>query len=327
MSPAGPEGMPLDRFRRDVLSDLLALANPKAPSTRHKHDARRCDELEARTGQLSAQEQADLGAYLIRLRQYDKAIRVLSSPAALDHPLYAALANLGTAYQQTGQLDSAAFSLQRLKRRGRWEGLPDVSLAWYRRAEEYHLRLVLLRNGELRLAPGQGPRPPEHVDDLFGPVGSPVHFVGESGHYEAGRIAANERRKLPSDAIALVEQLLVWLPEDTRLYWLLGELFNASGDVQAAATVMEDCVWNRGWTAEELKDHRRILKEARPAPALDVADLRAPPAARTTPPPTDWLPSRRRAVAVAVIAAAAMAALTIFQIRELRRRRRRPPPS
>lgn len=326
-APAGPvwtsagiDPMPFDRFRRDVLSELRGLANLNPPSARRRQYVRRCEDLQARarSARLGVQEQADLGAYLMRLRQYDDAIRILSVPAAEERPSGAVLANLGTAYQQAGQLDRAAFFLQRLRRRGRWEGLTPAQLAWYRRAEEYHLKLVLLRSSEPPPAPGQ--RPPEHVDNLFGPADAPVRFVGESGHYEAGRIAPAERAKLPPDAVAIVEQLLVWLPDDTRLYWLLGELFNAQGDVAAAVAILEECVWARGWTAEELKEHRRLLKEAKlPATAEEISLPPAPQ--RTLPPQPDWLPSRGRIIAVGVIVAAVAVILVIFQIREVRRRR------
>src|SRR5262249_51522975 len=39
---------------------------------------------------------------------------------------------------------------------------------------------------------------------------------------------------------AVVQQLLVWMPEDARLIWLLGELLNANGDIVSARTVFSE---------------------------------------------------------------------------------------
>jgi hypothetical protein len=86
--------------------------------------------------------------------------------------------------------------------------------------------------------------------------------VGDSGRYEAGKIAASERAKLPPDAVAIVQQLLIWLPDDTLLYWQYGELLNANGDVTSAAQVFDDCAWRRRLDSAELKQHRQIVTEA-----------------------------------------------------------------
>ena len=51
----------------------------------------------------------------------------------------------------------------------------------------------------------------------------PVRFANDGGIYQPGALATAERAKLPPDAIAIVQQLLLWYPTDSRLYWLLGE--------------------------------------------------------------------------------------------------------
>ena len=45
---------------------------------------------------------------------------------------------------------------------------------------------------------------------------------------------------MPKDAILIVQQLLIWTPDDYRLYWLLGELLNAQGEPESAKVVFED---------------------------------------------------------------------------------------
>jgi hypothetical protein len=95
------------------------------------------------------------------------------------------------------------------------------------------------------------------VDDLFG-----VKYVGESGNPEAGKIAVMERKKLPDDCVAVVEQLALWLPADGRLLWQLGELANAHGDVRTAAAILEGCVTEFAMGAPELRKRRQLYRAA-----------------------------------------------------------------
>jgi hypothetical protein len=77
---------------------------------------------------------------------------------------------------------------------------------------------------------------PLHVPADF----QPAQFSGRRLPWESGKIPPNERAKLPKDAVAVVQQLLVWTPEDARLIWLLAELLNAEGDTESAATVLSE---------------------------------------------------------------------------------------
>ena len=73
------------------------------------------------------------------------------------------------------------------------------------------------------------------------------------------------RRSTQYDAI--VQQLALWLPNDTRLYWLLAELLNADGQYKEAEKIMDECVGeSRKYDSVELKEHRRILKSYTPPP-------------------------------------------------------------
>jgi hypothetical protein len=57
--------------------------------------------------------------------------------------------------------------------------------------------------------------------------------------------------------------LVLWLPFDDRLYWLLGEMLNAEGNIESAAAVMDELVNARRFsTARELVDHRRVVVQA-----------------------------------------------------------------
>ncbi len=114
-----------------------------------------------------------------------------------------------------------------------------------------------------------------------------------------------------------MQQLVLWLPDDTRLYWLLGELYNANGDIGASAKIFDDCIGNvRRFSAPDLRVHRLVVQEAKPGnPLLD----------ENAPTPgllPSWLPDSRQLVAVGGIAAVVIVLLGYFQIREMRRRRR-----
>jgi hypothetical protein len=99
---------------------------------------------------------------------------------------------------------------------------------------------------------------------------SPVRFVNDAGVYEPGVLASAERDKLPPDALAIVQQLLLWFPLDTRLYWLLAELYAAADDLDSAAVILEECTWSRAYgNRQVLMDHRvavRAAVAARPRP-------------------------------------------------------------
>jgi hypothetical protein len=194
----------------------------------------------ARERGLSVDEQADLGAVLIRLGDIPAAIKVLHGAQRAHPKHYAVNANLGTAWQLSGDLEQAARCLEMA-----------VELAPGKRqsAEQMHLSLVRLR---LRQA-----RDSLELDDLFG-----IRFVGESGQFEPGKLAAAERRKLTSEAVALTQQLVLWLPHDTRLLWQLGELANAHGDLATASSILEMCVGQFALSTRTLREHRLAVRAA-----------------------------------------------------------------
>ncbi|MCS6866352.1 MAG: hypothetical protein RMJ56_15075 [Gemmataceae bacterium] len=204
--------------------------------------AARLEQL-TQTRRWTADEIADRGALYLRLGQPEKALNLLV-PAARQFPDHFAIAaNLGTAFQLTGDLDRAAAQLQEAVR---------LAPAKWQRFEQAHLQLVQQRRKE-----GKAAQAFTNVDDLFG-----VKYVGESGQPEAGTIAAAERQKLPDDALAIVQQLALWLPADGRLLWQFGELCNAYGDVRAAAAALEGCVAEFALAAPELRQRRRLYRDA-----------------------------------------------------------------
>jgi hypothetical protein len=302
----GVEALPFKYLRQEILLDLNNVANEQfqTPLRKKYLDQRTELQVKARTGRITTEERVNLSEYLIRLRQFGKAIDLLTPVLAQERSNFMVPANLATACQQDGQLIRAReyLSITKEMMPREWPGLTVEQLKWYRRAEEFQLKLVRLRNQELVGQPSGKAKPPETVDNLFD-----VAFVGENGHYEAGKIAPDQKAKLPRDAIAIVQQLLVWLPDDTRLYWLLGELMNAEGDVPAAATVFDECVWTRRYDAAALRVHRQIVQAALPTP--EVAES------------VQWAPDRRQLQIVLGLIGLLVAVLAYWQLREFRRRR------
>ncbi|MCS6849907.1 MAG: hypothetical protein NZ700_01915 [Gemmataceae bacterium] len=308
-APAGPiattEGVAalrFDQFLIDPMGLLLRIGNEQLNDNRIRaHYLRQADRLrtKVRSGTATVPERVSLSAYLIRLGRPEEAVDVLTPVAGRDCRDFMVFANLGTATQLTGELRRAADRIQEaLDYWPRdWPGMTRQQLEWYRQVERDHRRLLLLR---LRERASGRARADETVDELF----PELRFVGESGVYEAGQLAAAMREKLPADALARVQQLLVWLPADTRLYWLYGELLNAHGEVAAALRVLDECVYGRQYQTAELRAHRLVLLEAQ---------------ARSVSPP-DWLPGRRQLTVVGSLAGVVVVALLVLQVRELRRR-------
>jgi tetratricopeptide (TPR) repeat protein len=246
---SGEELAPLPCQWRGLLNDLRLLRNtavlPRGtavlPSLRERYEAEasRLRQV-AQSRDLTAGEAGDLGALLLRLGEVEAALEVLRQAHRRYPEDFAIAANLGTAWQLAGDLDRAAEML-------RWslERAPEP----LRKLEELHLRLVELRRRE---PPGT-----QALDDLFG-----VRFVDAEGRFASGRMDERQRSKLPSDAVALAQHLALVLPGDGRILWLLGELANAHGDVRVAAEIFEVCVAQFGLNHPELRERRRILREA-----------------------------------------------------------------
>jgi hypothetical protein len=186
---------------------------------------------ESKKRSLTAGEQADLGALYIRLGEIEKALAKLR-PAVQQFPNeFHLAANLGTAWQLQGDLAQAALALEKAV------GLAPQGL---RRAEEFHLKLVRLRQRQARNSAS--------LDDLFG-----VRYDQES--------AASLRTKLPDDAAALTQRLALWFPDDGRLLWQLAELASLHGDWQTAAAIMDGCV-NEFRMSDPLLHRRRQAARA-----------------------------------------------------------------
>lgn len=305
---------------RDELNMLLAVGDPKkVPGPRGEWLKKR-DQLLARgAGALSPNDAAALGAVQWRLRDADAALTTLRLANNRDPRNFWLLSNLGSVYQASGQFREASSALDAARDLfpEPWPAGPPSTGEWFKKVEGYQLKLVRLRLATEPSRPSGRPQPATDVDNLFG-----VRFTGPDGQYAAGKLNDPDQKNLPADAVAVVQQLLLWFPEDTRLLWLLGEVYNADGDVESAAKVLDDCVWVRNFRSPELREHRRVVQEAYDA-------QKATAAAAEEPPKPVLLPSTWKVYAVGIAFGAVLLVLAYFQIAQLRRRRRGaiPPPT
>jgi hypothetical protein len=238
--PSRWQGFLLDQRALRLIAVRPATGKPAGLlRSRYQSEADRLAKL-AEGRPLSADEAADLGALYVRLGELSRALEVLRPAQRANPKHYRLISNLGTTWQLQGDLIQAAACLEQAVR---------LSPGRLQKAEELQLRLVRLRMREKDRN--------DHLDDLFG-----VRYVGASKKYEPGKLAAEERRKLPTYAIADVQQLALWLPSDARLLWQLAELAGAHGDVLTAAAMLDGCVTEFGLRNDELQEHRQAQRTA-----------------------------------------------------------------
>lgn len=196
--------------------------------------------------------------------------------------------------------------------------IPEETHMRCRTAEEYLLKLVRGRQRESVQSKGMY----DAVDPLFTNDKGPVQYVNDAGAFEPGKLAKDELAKFPegkiNQAIAIVQQLLIWLPRDNRLFWQLGELYNARGtanDLRAAQRIFQELVYDRGLTQVKELKHRRAELNNFKIPEQQSGRIIEPPKEEEVE-TVNW-----RTLGVGFGAGAIVAIFAQWQIREIRRRR------
>lgn len=338
----GAQELPLaQRFLvfRDTLFKLRSIGMDAVP---FDNDLRRRYLLaehaaQAPIAKLSAEQKLNLGAVLIRRKKLDAALDILRPVAAQERDNFLVLANLATAYalSRQEQEQRAISTLEEALAHwpSRFNQLPKekqdylANIKWhegayefYRESETFLLKLLKLRARETRLKDKKSDDF-DTVDALFGDGKAAVKFVGESGKFEPGKIAAVEKAKLPKRAVEIVEQLLVWMPEDIRLYWLLGELINAEGDIAGARMIFNELFGDHKLRTAEVRARHRALNEAKLPAQPDVAvNQTFEPEDKPKDQPTAALPEIRTLL-VGFGAGVVVGIFVMWQVREFRRRR------
>lgn len=241
----------------------------------------------------------------IRASQFAEAQALLGPLVRARAPDFRAVANLAHLYAAQGEWADALRYHELALELDFPTDMPNVSPAqrdWLRRVErDYYHRWLKLHVEEAR----RRTRPQE--EDLF-------PLFGESP---------------PPDAIAIVQQLLLWHPSDNRLYWLLGELYARSNRPRQALLIFDSLASedrqqsNRVRMMERRAELKRIV-EALPREAEPDFEIAA------EPPDTRPLHERlgldltRFAIIVGVFALIAVP-LLLLQVRKIVRVLRRRP--
>lgn len=218
-------------------------------------------------------------------------------------------------------------------------GIEETAFDRFRRYETYLERLMRHRLRE-ETRRKKGLPVVETLDPIFRDEESkeknPVRFLNEDGKFEAGHIAKAEKEKLPLDAVEAVEQLLIWMPTDQRLLWLLGEVFNAcameykddderNDMVRSALLIfqkMDDPLSRPVYGFEEIRSHREALqKVVSSLPPPRLLNPRQLGLDKADPDPTltgmDWW----RTLGVGFLTGLAIGMFAVWQWQEVRRRR------
>jgi tetratricopeptide (TPR) repeat protein len=238
-------------------------------------------------------------ADLIRLNRLDEAVNALVPLTRKRSPDFRDLANLAHAHAARGEWAEAASQHElaafEVGLPADLEGATPEQRTWLTTVEREYYRRWLVEHRKRAARKGD-------------PVNEPVFPLFPAGQ--------------PADAVAVVQQLLLWAPWDTALYWLLAELYAEAGRVREAAAILDQCVEGRQYS------NRKALLARRAAVKARVREL--PPEAEDEPlieqatPPADpaaVLPSRRAAaIGAGVFGGFALLMLGLQARRWLRRR-------
>ena len=306
------------------------------------------DELASRVNLATLKRPEDklqVSAVLVRRLKSKQAEDYLRPLALRETENFLLQSNLATALHQQGKLQEAWDVLNETLRRKKywpedWTGLSEAQrnflvneMGWnegpftfYRTCDTYYLKLLKLRLRE-KLAK-KDPKAPQTLDRLFDDgkdPPTPIEFVSADGRFEAGKIApaAKERLKKTS-ALEIVQQLVAWQPDDLRLYWLLGEVYNAQGNeagIRAAHQIFGELLKadypggdleHRYGVLQEALDRMRLAEDRKLQSDLDKTERRA----ENEPLNLDW-----RTIGVSFGAGFVVAIFALWQVREIRRRR------
>lgn len=342
----------LDAFL-SILGDLKqegwrpgSLISPNPPE-RYLQLKKVIDERHAKgIERLSETEKLALCADLLRLRAdpsaLNQAVNILSKIISsrprvngfLAYALYAhALKTLGSRGQirdaQAAATEALAYPVPE-----NFAGLTAKQIAWYKHFEKsYHLPFLAHRarldeeTGRAESVEGPArPKLPTQIDPLFRDkvTNDPVRYVNEAGEYQPGGIAPAEQAKLPPDAIAVVQQLLLWYPSDPALIWQLAELYNAKGDLKSAELLFNQCISEYHIDSREARDHRSQVNSQNEwirAEVIRMAEEKKK--AEEDAKRRDAEAKAQREMWIKVIVAAVLVVIVYWQAREMLRRIRR----
>ena len=252
---------------RLILSELRALGIPTDATQQPAEASLRPiylqlnKELESKlnAGSATSEDKIRLGGCFLRLNQPTKAIACLESArkeldanSALQHQLYF---NLAMAYSSDDLLLERAIDYQK-------QGLlsfqkpPDSPFPiWQfnRRSELFFLKFLQ----EKQLNRDRKSSSQNTITNIFGDFES----EWKKNKYTPGTASPIFLDSQNPDALDLAIKLLSCFPQDNNLFWLYGEILNATGDAGSAAKVLDELVNARQMSSNPvLFEHSRILR-------------------------------------------------------------------
>ncbi len=282
----------------------------------------------------------DLGVCELRLGQPEKAREILERLLSRVPPeapeRFQILANLATTYLALGSRGLGRDFLERayLIQIQALKAWPDnvakspagwTLATWRFLLHAERLQLKLMR-GRLLEATSSAPGTDLNQAGPDSVFESPLFADGDA--YRAGPAGRAIWENLPADATDLIRQLVVWLPLDNRVYWLLGEVNNATGETVEARRIMEELANARQMRHVRLLGrHLEVLKNAPPqslpkeTAGPNVTDEASSGNAPTQPELTVNLGSFWRIFLVGIATGAMGAVLIRWQLAGLRSRR------
>jgi hypothetical protein len=293
-----PSQLPFDEFKRRRAVLRNAVIEPKAGEPVNPDRKEFLDRIEKRMPKgtdaekeralkkLPTTEAVALAVDLLHVGQTDRALNLLIPRSR--RPDYLVFSTLAHVHATRGEwADALRYHTEaRLDTEmpAELKGLSKSQRDWWDKLDaDYVTWLYRIRAGEIPSAPltAQEREKREIAEEILpifpfpqpNPAGKPVppvRFVNDAGEYQPGVLAAAEKAKLPPDAVAVVQQLILWFPLDTRLYWLLAELYAAENDLDSAIAILDECAWGLGYGNRQLlMDHRNAVRaaiDARPKP-------------------------------------------------------------
>ena len=176
------------------------------------------------------------------------------------------------------------------------------------------------------------------VDPIFTPPKEkPLRFLNDRGEFEPGRIAAAEKDKLPRNAVEIVEQLVMWMPHDDRLFWLLGEVFSASAMQEPDEKTKNQLITSAYLIFQQL-EKKSFTQKLYGKAEIESRFSKLAEYVKTMPEPNVFDPEKLlkkdednnsgltseqwwRALGVGVLTGLAVGMFALWQVQEMRRRR------
>jgi hypothetical protein len=294
------------------------------PVARSSYAARLGQVLAARWPQartLSKPELAAHTAILIRFGMAQQALNLLDRGRIAGD--YALKANRVHAFAAEGQWADAVTNLPDPSPKAvPLAGTTPEQYRWQQRVDEgAYSRWLNIRDTEARTRPSAVDLLP---DALFATSdGTPIRYWESEA----------EADKLPADAVAVVQQLLLWAPWDDRLLWALAEVYFAKGRVREAHSAYRMLASDEGRRYKAprlLGQHLQRVAERFADLPPEESSLTLPDGSPDVPPPPAppaglvfGLIDPVAFVLAVIVFAAVLFLMFALQIRAMARRRRR----